>query len=116
MIRTYTKNAVERGLVLDGLKAAGNAAGVKASKPKIKKEMEMGISLVNQLMEVLFTKKGNNNKKEIELTGLGIMALYNFYRGIKKRKRSSLVKGVFLTATLAAALIAHKKIRNNSTK
>lgn len=109
MMKAYTKQAVEKGLVLDGLKAVGNAVGVKASKPKIKKEMEMSVSIVNQLMDVLFTKKGLQNKKEIELAGLGLMAFYNIYRGIKRKKRSSIVKGVFLSATLAAALIASKK-------
>ncbi|TCD10502.1 hypothetical protein EZ449_09145 [Pedobacter frigidisoli] len=109
MMKAYTKQAVEKGLVLDGLKAVGSAVGVKASKPKIKKEMEIGVSIVNQLMDVLFTKKGIQNKKEIELAGLGLMALYNIYRGVKRKRRSSIVKGVFLTATLAAALIASKK-------
>lgn len=110
MIRDYTKRVVERKIVLDGLKAVGDAAGVKASKPKIKKEMEGGISIVNQLLEMLFTKRGNNNKREIELTSLGLIVAYNLYRGIKKGKKSSLIKGVFLGTTLAAALVAHIKL------
>lgn len=116
MTENYTKKAVEGGLVLDGLKAVGDAAGVKASKPKIKREMEAGVSLVNQLLEMLFTKRGSNNKREVELTALGLMAFYNIYRGVKKRKKSSLVKGVFLSATLVASLVTYARLHNQRAK
>ena len=116
MVKKYTKNTVEGGLVLDGLNAAGNAVGMKLSKPKIKKELETGFSVVNQLIEMLLTKHGNNNKREVELTSLGLMALYNFYRGFNKQKKLAIIKGVFLSATLVAAVVAYIKLNNNSFK
>ncbi|QPH40191.1 hypothetical protein [Pedobacter endophyticus] len=116
MTTNDTKKAVKGGLVLDGLKAVGDAAGVKASRPKIKKEMEVGVSIVNQLLEMLFTKRGNNNKREVELTALGLMAFYNVYRGVRERKKSSLVKGVFLSATLVASLVAYAKLHNQQAR
>ncbi|WP_197082456.1 hypothetical protein [Pedobacter sp. BMA] len=114
MMNTYTKKAKTNGLVLDGLKAVGDSAGLKASKSKIKKEVQLSFSIVNQLTEMLFTKRGMQNRKEIEMAGLGIIALYNIYRGVKKGKRSPLVKGVFLAGILTAALIVNNKATSPS--
>lgn len=113
-METRTKQAKANGLVLDGLKAVGDSAGLKASKTKIKKEVQLGFSIVNQLTEMLFTKRGMQNRKEIEMAGLGVIALYNIYRGMKKGKRSPLVKGVFLAGILTAALIINHKATSPS--
>ncbi|MFC4141257.1 hypothetical protein [Pedobacter mendelii] len=104
MMKTNTRKIELNDLLIDGLQAAGGAMGFHASKRRIGGRVAKNIGIVDQLMKFAFTRKGNSpNKlqKDIELGGLGVIAAYNLYKGIKRKRKSLLLQGAFLTVSLA---------------
>ena len=107
MSRTATKKIELNNLIIGGLQAAGSAIGLHSSKQRIGKSVAKNISIVDKVMDVAFTKEGNapyKIQKNVELAGLGLIAAYNFYKGIKRKKTANVLQGAFLALTLGTVV------------
>jgi len=108
MENTTTKKNIKDELLIEGLKAAGSAIGIHSNKKAIKKTVSKNFSIINSLMDAAFTRQGSSNhkiKKTIELGSLGVIALYNIVKGVKRKRRALLVEGIFLSVALGTVLI-----------
>lgn len=116
MVKTNTRK-IKNELIIEGLQTAGKAIGLHASKSKTKTTIEKNLSLVNSLMRVGFSHRNGANstvKKNIELAGLGAIAFYNFYKGIKQKQKAHLIQGAFLSTALLLVILTSNKIERNS--
>lgn len=103
-----TRKNIKDELLIEGLKAAGSAIGIHSGRGAIKKTVSKNFSIINSLMDAAFTGQGDGNhkiKKTIELGSLGAIALYNILKGVKRKRRTLLVEGIFLSVALGAVLI-----------
>ncbi|KQR72729.1 hypothetical protein [Pedobacter sp. Leaf176] len=108
MENTTTRKNIKNELLIEGLKAAGSAIGIHSGRGAIKKTVSKNFSIINSLMDAAFTRQGHSNhnlKKTIELGSLGIIALYNILKGVKRKRRTLLAEGIFLSVALGAVLI-----------
>jgi len=108
MESTTTKKNIKDELLIEGLKAAGSAIGIHSGRGAIKKTVSKNFSIINSLMDAAFTRQGSSNhkiKKTIELGSLGVIALYNILKGVKRKRRTLVVEGIFLSVALGAVLI-----------
>ncbi|MFC3563227.1 hypothetical protein [Pedobacter jamesrossensis] len=118
MVKKNTNQSIKNKLIIQGIQLVGNAAGVNASKYRTKKAIEKNLSLVNSLMRAGFTHKNNsesNLNKNIELAGLGGIALYNFYKGIKRKQRALIIQGAFLSTALLFVVLTSNKLSRKTT-
>ncbi|RYD80774.1 MAG: hypothetical protein EOP55_01195 [Sphingobacteriales bacterium] len=107
MNRTATRKIQLDDLIIGGLQVAGNAIGLHKSKQQIGKNVAKNIGIVNKVMELAFTKEGNSPyklQKNVELAGLGVIAAYNFYKGIKRKRKTNVLQGAFLALTLGVVI------------
>ena len=108
MENTVTRKNIKDELLIEGLKAAGSAIGIHSGRGAIKKTVSKNFSIINSLMDAAFTRQGDGNhkiKKTIELSSLGAIALYNILKGVKRKRRTLLIEGIFLSVALGAVLI-----------
>jgi len=108
MESTTTKKNIKDELLIEGLKAAGSAIGIHSGRGAIKKTVSKNFSIINSLMDAAFTRQGSSNhkiKKTIELGSLGVIALYNILKGVKRKRRTLVAEGIFLSVALGAVLI-----------
>jgi len=108
MENTTTRKNIKDELLIEALKAAGSAIGIHSGRGAIKKTVSKNFSIINSLMDAAFTRQGGGNskiKKAIELSSLGAIALYNILKGVKRKRRTLLVEGIFLSVALGAVLI-----------
>ncbi|GGE70018.1 hypothetical protein EV200_11121 [Pedobacter psychrotolerans] len=113
---TKTSDQIQKGIVLDGMKAVGHGLGIHSTKPVIKKTVAKNMRLVDGLLRIAFSSRKTSaakNKRVIELAGIGGIALYTFLRGIERKKKSLLIQGVFLGAALLTVSLA---TANSSSK
>ena len=120
MENTTTKKNIKDELLIEGLKAAGSAIGIHSGRGAIKKTISKNFSIINSLMDAAFTRQGDGNhkiKKAIELSSLGAIALYNILKGVKRKRRTLLVEGIFLSVALGAVLIgSNAKTKTKQTR
>ncbi|GAA3962085.1 hypothetical protein GCM10022246_14100 [Pedobacter ginsengiterrae] len=108
---------IKNELIISGLQTAGKAIGLHTSKSKTKKTIEKNLSLVNSLMRAGFSHKNDATsrvKKNIELAGMGAIAFYNFYKGIKQKRRAYIIQGAFLSTALIMVILTSNKIKKNT--
>jgi len=108
MESTTTKKNIKDELLIEGLKAAGSAIGIHSGRGAIKKTVSKNFSIINSLMDAAFTRQGSSKhkiKKTIELGSLGVIALYNILKGVKRKRRTLVAEGIFLSVALGAVLI-----------
>ena len=117
MMKPKTSEEIQKGIVLDGMKAVGHGLGIHATKPAIKNSVKKNMHLVDYLLQVAFSKRitsADQNKRVIELAGMGAIALYTFYQGIERKNKSLLIQGAFLGAALITVSLAsstsHRKL------
>lgn len=111
-MKTKTSEEIQKGIVLDGMKAVGHGLGIHATKPAIKNTVKKNMRLVDHLMQIAFSKRStttHQNKRVIEMAGMGAIALYTFYQGIERKNKSLLIQGVFLGAALLTVSLASSK-------
>jgi len=109
MENTTTKKNIKNDLLLEGLKFAGDAIGIHYGKRTIKKSISRNLSMVDTLVTAVFTRKGTvpfKSQRAIELGSLGVIALYNIMRGVKRKRTGLIVEGVFLSLALGTVLVA----------
>ncbi|RNL52166.1 hypothetical protein [Pedobacter jejuensis] len=118
MIKRNSRNIEISKVLLGGLQMAGDAIGKHQSKRTIGRKVANNVGLVNQILRFALNRKGSSGKltKNIELGGLGAIALYNIYRGIKRKRNYLLLQGAFLTVSLAVSLLSSKEKDNNTVR
>lgn len=108
-------NTIEKfrqGIALDAIQAVGHGLGIHTTRPSIKKNVAKKVQLVDELLQVAFGPKSTSvakNKRLIELGGLGVIAGYSLYKGVKRHKLTLIAEGIFLGATLAAVALSSSK-------
>jgi len=108
MERKDTKRRMFAELATAGLQAATNKMGAAASRKQIRKGVSQNIGLIDQLLRLTLMKNNNPVKKmerNIELGALGVIALNNFYKGFKRKKKLWVLEGIFLTTVLAGVIL-----------
>ncbi|MFC4210876.1 hypothetical protein ACFOWA_06775 [Pedobacter lithocola] len=111
MIKKDSRNIEINKVLLGGLQLAGNAIGRHQSKRTIGRKVANNVGIVNQVLRFALNRKGSSNslQKNIELGGLGLIALYNIYRGIRRKRNYLLLQGAFLTVSLAVTVLGSKE-------
>jgi len=94
-------------LAIDTLRAAGMGLGIYLTKPVLEKRLFKNLNLIDHGVKKTITynpAKSVTNPVNFELAGLGGIAAYKIYSGIKKSKASNLIEGALLTAVVLGAL------------
>lgn len=118
MVKQDTNQSIKNRMIIKGVQLAGTAAGVHLSKYKTKKTIEKNLSLVNSLIRVGLSNKNapqSRLKKNIELAGLGGIALYNFYRGVKRKQTALVIQGAFLSIALLSVIFKSSKVEKENS-
>lgn len=108
MEKKDTKSSVISEIATTGLQAATKKLGVRASRKQIRKGVSHNIGIIDQLLRLTLIKNNDPAKKmqrNIELGALGVIALNNFYKGFKRKKKLWVLEGIFLTAALAGVIL-----------
>lgn len=116
MVKTDTRK-VKNELIIEGLYTVGKAIGLHTNKSKTKKTIEKNLSLLNSLIRVGFSHRNDATaklKKNIELTGLGAIAFYNFYKGVKQKRKAHIIQGAFLSTALLMVILTSNIIKRNA--
>ncbi|WP_316795424.1 hypothetical protein [Pedobacter agri] len=118
LLKIMAKNTTNKpyNLLIEGLSAAGMGLGIYLTKPTIEKRLAKSVNLADSsLSKTLSHKPENRFLKPLtfELAGLGGIAAYRFYKGLRKNKKANIVEGIFLTSVLAAAIIYRASIPKN---
>lgn len=111
MMTTNRNENLKKG-VIDGLQAVGHGLGMYNTKPAIRKTVNKNIQLVDRIVQLALTPnsaEGKKNIKNIEMASLGAIALYTFFRGIDRKKKSLIIQGTFLSAALAVVALTSSK-------
>ena len=109
MEKKDTKTHLINEINTTGLQTAAKKLGASASKAQIRKGISQNISLIDKLLRIALIKSKDSSKRvqrDIEFVGLGVITAHTFYRGFKKKKRSLIFEGIFLTAALGGVLLA----------
>lgn len=109
MEKKDTKTHLINEITTTGLQTAAKKLGASVSKAQIRKGVSKNISLIDKLLRIALIKSKDSSKRlqrDIEFVGLGVITVHTFYRGFKKKKRSLIFEGVFLTAALGGVLLA----------
>lgn len=94
-------------LLLEGLRAAGMGLGIYLTKPALEKRLSKSLTLANSgINKTLKHNPANSitNPVTFELAGLGGIAAYRIYRGLKNNKKANLIEGILLTGVLFGAV------------
>jgi len=106
-MKTTTTNKPYHFL-LEALRAAGMGLGIYLTKPTLEKRLFKSMHLADTGIKKTVSHPGKDrlsNPVTFELAGLGGIAAYKIYKGMKKNKKANIVEGIFLTTVLAAALV-----------
>lgn len=107
-----TKEKFKTGIAFDALQAVGHGLGIHTTRPAIKTRVAKKFHFVDQLMQVAFGPRlsgSAKNKRLIELSGLGVIAGYSLYKGIKRNNAALLIEGLFFSATLATVALGSSR-------
>lgn len=103
-------------LLIDGLSAIGMGLGIYLPRPTIEKRIAKSVNLADSSINKTLShspEKAFSSPLTFELAGLGGIAVYRFYQGLKKSKKANIVEGFFLTSILAAAIIYQASLPKN---
>ncbi|RZK18441.1 MAG: hypothetical protein EOO86_10200 [Pedobacter sp.] len=95
-------------LLIDAVRAAGMGLGIYLTKPTLEKRLSKSFNLVDASVNKTLKhapERKLSNPISFELAGLGGIAAYKIYKGLKKKKKANIVEGIFLTTVMAAALV-----------
>ena len=82
--------------------------GLWECRKNIIKGFSQNIGIIDNLLRLTLIKNNDPAKKmqrNIELGALGVIALNNFYKGFKRKKKLWVLEGIFLTAALAGVIL-----------
>jgi len=116
MKATYTnKNLIYRVLI-EGIRATGMGLGIYLTKPALEKRIAKSLNLADSGINTTLShsaKRDFPNPVNFELAGLGGIAAYKIYKGLRKKKTANLVEGIFLTAVLTVAVVYTANLAKN---
>lgn len=81
----------------------------------VKKTVEPGFSVINSLMRANFTKKGSTPhsiQRNIEFGAAGVIAAYNFYNGIKKKRKHLIFQATLISLAIVGLLAISSSEKN----
>ena len=87
-----------------------------AKSRTVKKIIEPGFSVINSLMRANFTKKGSTPysiQRNIEFGAAGVIAAYNLYTGIRKKKKHLVFQATLISLAIVGLLVISSSEKNN---
>ncbi|RDC57937.1 hypothetical protein DU508_03010 [Pedobacter chinensis] len=118
MTATNTKKNLIYRVLIEGIRAAGMGFGIYLTKPTLEKRIAKSLSLADSSVNTTLShspKRDLASPVNFELAGLGGIAAYKIYKGLRRKKTANLVEGIFLTAVLAAAVVYTAKLTRNQS-
>ena len=109
-LNIMTKHNTNRtyNFLIEGVSAAAMGLGIYLTKPTLEKRLSKSFNLADASINKTLSNSPERKLSKpanFELAGLGGIAAYKIYRGIKRKKRANVVEGIFLTTVLAAAVL-----------